>query len=147
MCRGGTVCRIHVVQVRAEISLRLRFDNSIVDTVDEAVELANATDYSLAASVWTSDLSVGMQVASRINAGMHTTHESSKPLLTSPFRLGLTAINGTTLHSENAIDSTGLGCVPSLLSTWLTLIVRFLHTVVQQVMAGLTLNISQLSAS
>ena len=34
-------------------------------------------------------------------------------MLTPPFRLGLTAINATTLLFENAVDSAGLGCVPS----------------------------------
>ena len=40
-----------------------------VDTVDEAVELANATDYSLAAAVWTNDLYNGMDVSRRLHSG------------------------------------------------------------------------------
>ena len=42
---------------------------TVVDTIDEAVDLANATDYSLVASLWTSDLNVGLDVAGRIRAG------------------------------------------------------------------------------
>ena len=40
-----------------------------VDTVDEAVELANKTDYSLAAAVWTNDLYNAMDVSRRIHSG------------------------------------------------------------------------------
>ena len=45
---------------------------TVVDTIDEAVELANSTDYSLVASVWTSDLSVGLQVGAKIRAGSYS---------------------------------------------------------------------------
>lgn len=38
-------------------------------TLDEAVELANDTDYGLNAAVWTSDLARGHQVARRIESG------------------------------------------------------------------------------
>jgi acyl-CoA reductase-like NAD-dependent aldehyde dehydrogenase len=40
-----------------------------VDTVDEAVELANSTDYSLVASLWTRDVNSAFDVAGRIRAG------------------------------------------------------------------------------
>ena len=40
-----------------------------VDTIDEAVELANATDYSLAAGLWTNDLYNAMNVSRRIHSG------------------------------------------------------------------------------
>ena len=40
-----------------------------VDTVDEAVEFANATDYSLAATLWTNDLYNAMNVSRRIHSG------------------------------------------------------------------------------
>jgi hypothetical protein len=40
-----------------------------VDTVDEAVELANASDYSLAAALWTNDLYNAMNVSRRIRSG------------------------------------------------------------------------------
>ncbi|KAL5521557.1 hypothetical protein ACEPAF_2305 [Sanghuangporus sanghuang] len=39
-----------------------------VDTIDEAVELANATDYALSGSVWTRNVNVALDVASRIRA-------------------------------------------------------------------------------
>ncbi len=39
------------------------------DTEDEAVALANDSDYGLAGGVWTSDLAKGARVASRIEAG------------------------------------------------------------------------------
>lgn len=40
------------------------------DTEDEAVALANDTDYGLASSVWTTDLSRGHRVAQRMRVGM-----------------------------------------------------------------------------
>ncbi|KAI9454067.1 aldehyde dehydrogenase [Lactarius psammicola] len=61
-----------------------------VDTIDEAVELANATEYSLAASVWTNDLYNAMNVSRRIQSGT-------------------CSINGSTIHVEGAIGITGLG--------------------------------------
>jgi len=42
---------------------------AVVDTVDEAVELANDTPFSLTAAVWTKDLGVAFDVARRIHAG------------------------------------------------------------------------------
>ncbi len=42
---------------------------SVVDTVDEAIELANASEYSLTASVWTKDRYKGVEVANQIRAG------------------------------------------------------------------------------
>ncbi|KAL5498738.1 hypothetical protein ACEPAH_2093 [Sanghuangporus vaninii] len=61
-----------------------------VDTVDEAVELANATDYSLTASVWTRDINRALNVGARIRAGT-------------------VAVNGSTTHSEVEIGAAGLG--------------------------------------
>ena len=40
-----------------------------VDSVDEAVELANASTYSLASAVWTKDIHVAFDITSRIRAG------------------------------------------------------------------------------
>jgi len=63
---------------------------AVVDTIDEAVELANASDYSLAAALWTNDLYNAMNVSRRIHSGSVN-------------------INGSTLHLEGAIGLTGLG--------------------------------------
>jgi acyl-CoA reductase-like NAD-dependent aldehyde dehydrogenase len=41
----------------------------VVETVDEAVETANASEYSLSASLWTSDVYAAQSTASRIRAG------------------------------------------------------------------------------
>ena len=37
---------------------------------DEAIEIANITDYGLAGSIWTADVEVGSQMAERIDSGM-----------------------------------------------------------------------------
>ncbi|KAG7090099.1 hypothetical protein E1B28_011713 [Marasmius oreades] len=63
---------------------------SVVETVDEAVELANASNYSLTSSLWTSDLYKAQEVASRINAGY-------------------TNVNGSTIHTEPTLAISGLG--------------------------------------
>ncbi|KAG6828224.1 hypothetical protein H0H92_008757 [Tricholoma furcatifolium] len=61
-----------------------------VETVDEAVELANASEYTLAAAVWTNDIYKAQEVANRV-------------------RSGFTNINGPTLHSEPLVALRGLG--------------------------------------
>lgn len=43
----------------------------VCDTVDEAIELANDTEYSLAAALWTQDVEKGKEVADRIYSGKH----------------------------------------------------------------------------
>lgn len=51
------------------------------DSVDEAVDLANASDYSLTAGLWTSNLYLAKDVSSRIHSGMCPTalsHRLSK---------------------------------------------------------------------
>ncbi|KIJ28084.1 hypothetical protein M422DRAFT_37450 [Sphaerobolus stellatus SS14] len=63
---------------------------SVVDTVDEAIQLANSSDYSLAAALWTSDIHRSLDIASRI-------------------RSGYTNINGSTIHEEPAFPFVGLG--------------------------------------
>ncbi|THH30803.1 hypothetical protein EUX98_g3383 [Antrodiella citrinella] len=62
---------------------------AVADTEDELIDLANATDYSLAASVWSKDASTAMRVARRI-------------------RSGFTNINGPTVHTEG-MTHVGLG--------------------------------------
>ncbi|KAH9972009.1 aldehyde dehydrogenase [Lactifluus volemus] len=63
---------------------------AVVDTVDEAVELANASDYSLAAALWTKDVYNAIDVAMRIRSGSMN-------------------INGSTIHVEGELGLTGLG--------------------------------------
>jgi aminomuconate-semialdehyde/2-hydroxymuconate-6-semialdehyde dehydrogenase len=63
------------------------------DTEDEAVALANDTDYGLAASVWTTDLSRGHRVAQRMNVGMAWVNTWFLRDLRSPFGgVGLSGI-------------------------------------------------------
>jgi len=63
---------------------------AVVDTIDEAVELANASNYSLAAALWTKDVYNAMNVSRRIHSGSVN-------------------INGPTIHAEGAIGLSGLG--------------------------------------
>ncbi|KAJ3720157.1 aldehyde dehydrogenase [Lentinula raphanica] len=60
------------------------------NSVDEAVELANASDYSLTAALWTNNLYLAKDVASRIHSGYVN-------------------INGTTIYSEATYGLVGLG--------------------------------------
>ncbi|KAG6915346.1 hypothetical protein DXG01_012020 [Tephrocybe rancida] len=53
-----------------------------VDTVDDAVELANASEYSLTAAVWANDVYAAQGVAARVRAGFVN-------------------INGSTIHTES----------------------------------------------
>jgi aminomuconate-semialdehyde/2-hydroxymuconate-6-semialdehyde dehydrogenase len=63
------------------------------DTEAEAVALANDTDYGLASSVWTTDLSRGHRVAQRMNVGMSWVNTWFLRDLRSPFGgVGLSGI-------------------------------------------------------
>ncbi|MFI0976634.1 aldehyde dehydrogenase [Streptomyces sp. NPDC021093] len=55
------------------------------DTVDEAVELANDTEYGLAAGLWTSNLSTAHQVSRRLRAGTVWVNCYEEGDLTVPF--------------------------------------------------------------
>ncbi|KAJ6616495.1 Aldehyde/histidinol dehydrogenase [Mycena sp. CBHHK59/15] len=63
---------------------------AVVDTPEEAVELANSSDYSLSASLWTSDMYMAQRIA---------------PLI----RAGYTNVNGPTFHGEPLVSAVGLG--------------------------------------
>ncbi|TFK41679.1 Aldehyde/histidinol dehydrogenase [Crucibulum laeve] len=63
---------------------------SVVDSVDEAIDQANDTEYSLSAALWTSDVHNGQKIASQINAGYVN-------------------INGSTIHSDPGSGMLGLG--------------------------------------
>ena len=41
----------------------------IVDSIEEAITMANATKYSLAASVWTSNQILGKEIAAQLRSG------------------------------------------------------------------------------
>ena len=63
------------------------------DTEAEAIALANDTDYGLASSVWTTDLSRGHRVAQRMNVGMSWVNTWFLRDLRSPFGgVGLSGI-------------------------------------------------------
>ncbi|KAF8869639.1 Aldehyde/histidinol dehydrogenase [Gymnopilus junonius] len=63
---------------------------AVVDTIDEAVDLANASEYSLSAALWSNDIWSAQDIATRINSGY-------------------TNINGPTVHSEASDGLIGLG--------------------------------------
>ncbi|CAL1715140.1 unnamed protein product [Somion occarium] len=63
---------------------------AVADTLDEIVDLANASSYSLMAGLWTRDVNVALGVAARIRAGC-------------------TNINGPTVHVEPQRGYAGLG--------------------------------------
>jgi len=60
-----------------------------VDTVEEAIKVANDTEYGLSASVFSRDLSKAIQVAREIDSG--AVH-----------------INGNTVHDENSLPHGGM---------------------------------------
>jgi len=96
LARQGSVLQPHIlVDVKPGMRMWEResfgpvISIKVVDTPEEAVELANATDYSLSASIWTSNMATAQKYA---------------PLI----RAGYTNINGSTFHSEPLISVAGL---------------------------------------
>lgn len=55
------------------------------DTEDEAIALANASDFGLAASVWTDDLSQAHRVARQVRAGTVSVNTIDALSATTPF--------------------------------------------------------------
>jgi 4-(gamma-glutamylamino)butanal dehydrogenase len=55
------------------------------DTEEDAIRLANDTDYGLAANVWTRDINVAFRVASAIRAGTVAVNGFSEGDITTPF--------------------------------------------------------------
>ncbi|KAF5390647.1 hypothetical protein D9757_002580 [Collybiopsis confluens] len=95
--RNGSLVQPHVVtNVRPGMRLwdRETFGPVVVivpaDSLDEAVELANASDYSLSAGLWTSNIYLAKEISSRIHSGYVN-------------------INGPTVHSEVSYGLVGLG--------------------------------------
>ncbi|HIO74708.1 MAG TPA: aldehyde dehydrogenase, partial [Candidatus Marinimicrobia bacterium] len=61
----GTNCKINQEEVFGPVVTLLPFDSE-----EEALEIANSTDYGLTASIWTSDLSRAHRLAGQIEAGI-----------------------------------------------------------------------------
>ncbi|KAI0919058.1 hypothetical protein AcW1_003467 [Taiwanofungus camphoratus] len=95
--RDGAVVQPHIVS-KVKPGMKLWDQESFgpvtilveVDTIDEAVDLANASEYTLLAGVWTKDLNNALDVAMRIRAGCVN-------------------VNGQTIHVEDAREHVGLG--------------------------------------
>ncbi|KAK0449644.1 Aldehyde/histidinol dehydrogenase [Desarmillaria tabescens] len=64
-----------------------KFSITIFDKIDEALGLANMSDYTLSSSLWTSNLDAAEKLAPRIR----------------------TVVNGSTIHSESFLGLIGLG--------------------------------------
>ncbi|KAI0766679.1 aldehyde dehydrogenase [Trametes elegans] len=97
LTRRGAIVQPHIVtDVRPGMRLWERESFGpvvavvVVDSVDDAVAAANASEYSLAAGLWTKDVNTAFDVASRIRAGF-------------------TNINGPTVHTEWMNSHRGLG--------------------------------------
>lgn len=80
---------------------------AIADTVDDAVNLANDTPYSLAASVWTNDMRQAIDVSRRIRSGMFSTLLSGIQLI--PLPEGRVLVNQSTVGNENGFAAGALG--------------------------------------
>ncbi|KAK0449655.1 Aldehyde/histidinol dehydrogenase [Desarmillaria tabescens] len=66
--RDGSVIQPHVFTDERE-AFGPELSITAVDTIDEAVELANMSDYTLTSSLWTSDLGSAEKLVPRIRAG------------------------------------------------------------------------------
>jgi aminomuconate-semialdehyde/2-hydroxymuconate-6-semialdehyde dehydrogenase len=61
----GPACRTNTEEIFGPVATLMPFDGA-----DEALAIANAVPYGLAASIWTRDLSTAHRVAQRIDAGI-----------------------------------------------------------------------------
>jgi acyl-CoA reductase-like NAD-dependent aldehyde dehydrogenase len=82
---------------------------AVVDSVDEAIELANNSDYSLTASIWTKSID-GINIAKRIRAGKIVSVFLVDYLF---LEIGTVVINGNTFNTEPSFGNFGLGLVSS----------------------------------
>lgn len=71
---------------------------------DEAVRRANATEYGLAASVWTRDLDTALRLARRVEAGVVSVNAYSEGDITTPFGGWKQSGFGGVEKSTNAFD-------------------------------------------
>ena len=65
----------HSMQVMQEETFAPVMPIMVVDSIDEAVQLANDSRYGLSASVWTTDVNLAMDVAHRIQTGTVTVND------------------------------------------------------------------------
>ena len=84
---------------------------SSVESVDEAVALANQSEYSLMAAVWTKDVYNAYGTAARIHSG-----GCHKRLwwIEVNWCIGSVNINGPTIHTEMGMAGSGVGSLRGL---------------------------------